>query len=805
MTAELHGRVRALFAEALELPEAERLEFLQSACSGEPEVLPTVLRLLEAHRGCQSFLEDDARPTHRIGRYLVTGELGRGAMGVVYEAIDPLIGRKVAVKVIRLQALTDAGEAQLLRERLYREARSAGALSHSGIVVIFDVGQEGDLAFIAMELVEGVSLYQVLASGRGIPLTEALDILRQAAAALDYAHGNGVVHRDIKPANIMMDKGVKVKIADFGIAKLTSSDLLTQTGAVMGTPSYMSPEQIEALPPDGRSDQFSLAVVAYELLTGGRPFQAASLATLAHMIVYADRPSARAANPELPPAVDVVLRRSLARLPHDRYPSCTQFVAALEAASKDAGLPQPNVEVPAGHGQKGWRGLSRRRRILAAVGGAAVLALLDGFLLYKALAPKRPQAPTQLAEKRSAPSVAQPAVRPKSKAAAAPQPKDHKPKPEGVSNAPNPVPTPAAPGTTEAGSVNRVGNGVSVPSILTRVQPEYSEAARQLHVEGTVLLSMVIQPDGTAQDFRVLTSLGHGLDEKAIEAVRKWRFKPSVKDGNAVSVEARVSVAFRLGPAPGGASTWTSSALSFAPEAGLAPPAVLNGTMPKPTGDASDESVVLEFTVGPNGTVSNIYVIHGAESASQLLTSSLATWTFRPAQKGNRTVAATGRVLFIKGQGDEAAKLFLWPPRSPGNSFETGPAASSKGVNLTPLNPATVDDSSHSIDSKTPAVIEFVNHSGRAVDIYWLNPNGNRMLFYAGLAAGKTWFEGTYLTHPWLVVASGTGGTTARDSGLRLAGFEAVTPNSTRDPAKRDTAIITSGNPRPGAASLAPK
>src|SRR5271156_1702497 len=253
MAPELHARVRALFDQALEKPEADRPAFLQTACNGEGEVLQAVMRLLDAHRGSETFLEDQTRPSQRIGRYLVTGELGRGAMGIVYEAVDPLIGRRVAVKVIHMQTFADAGEAQFLRERLFREARSAGTLSHPGIVIVYDVGQEGDLAFIAMERVEGVSLYHELASGRKMPRTEAFNILRQAAAALDYAHRNGVVHRDIKPANILLDKGVTVKVADFGIAKIASMERQTLTSAVMGTPSYMSPEQIEALPSDGRS------------------------------------------------------------------------------------------------------------------------------------------------------------------------------------------------------------------------------------------------------------------------------------------------------------------------------------------------------------------------------------------------------------------------------------------------------------------------------------------------------------------------------------------------------------------------
>jgi tRNA A-37 threonylcarbamoyl transferase component Bud32 len=391
MAPELHARVRTLFDQALEKPEAERPAFLQTACNGEAEVLQAVTRLLDAHRGSETFLENETRPSQRIGRYLVTGELGRGAMGIVYEAVDPLIGRKVAVKVIHLQAFADAGEARFLRDRLFREARSAGALSHPGIVVVFDVGQEGDLAFIAMERVEGVSLYQVLASGRKIPRAEAFEILRQAAAALDYAHRNGVVHRDIKPANIMLDKGVTVKVADFGIAKITSTEHHTVTGMVMGTPSYMSPEQIEALPADGRSDQFSLAVVAYELLTGRRPFQSDSLATLVHMIVFADRPSARTLNPSLPADVDMVFRRSLARLPTDRYPTCTDFVWALEEASKAAVVPEPvaitpvpdPVPAPAPAVIKVSKPRASNSTGYLLVGGIVLLAVIAGILLYK--------------------------------------------------------------------------------------------------------------------------------------------------------------------------------------------------------------------------------------------------------------------------------------------------------------------------------------------------------------------------------------------------------------------------------------
>ena len=282
----------------------------------------------------------------QIGRYLVVRELGRGAMGIVFEARDPLIDRTVAVKTIRLDTLGDASEAEGLQERLFREARSAGALSHPGIVVVHDLGRHEDVAYIAMERVDGPTLEHVLATG-GIPKREeTLRILRQTAAALDYAHQRGVVHRDIKPGNLMLDRagsGGQVKITDFGIAKIASTQQLTRTGTVMGTPSYMSPEQITAQPLDGRADQFSLAVIAFEMLAGARPFRADTLAGLVHQIVYEDRASARSLRAELPDAVDEVLRRGLAKNAAERYPSCMAFVEDLEGALAGVGREEPRV------------------------------------------------------------------------------------------------------------------------------------------------------------------------------------------------------------------------------------------------------------------------------------------------------------------------------------------------------------------------------------------------------------------------------------------------------------------------------
>ena len=263
----------------------------------------------------------------RIARYEIQAELGRGAMGVVYRAIDPAIGRPLAIKTIRLGELTSPEEREELRERLFREARSAGMLSHPRIVTVYDVGQEGDTAFIAMELVEGRTLEQILSAEGMLAKEWVLTVLEQTASALDYAHQKGIIHRDIKPANLMMDAS-GAKVTDFGVAKIVSQDI-TRTNVVMGTPSYMSPEQIESVTLDGRSDEFALAIVAYELLTGEKPFTGDSLASLAWKIVREDPAWPSRLNPTLPSTVDAVFRRGLAKVATARYSNCQVFVAAL--------------------------------------------------------------------------------------------------------------------------------------------------------------------------------------------------------------------------------------------------------------------------------------------------------------------------------------------------------------------------------------------------------------------------------------------------------------------------------------------
>ena len=266
-----------------------------------------------------------------LGRYQILGELGRGGCGVVYRALDPGIGRTVAIKTILTDAKSASGAA--LRERFRREARSAGMLSHPNIVTIHDFSESGDIMFIAMEFIQGQTLGEKMAENGPLPLDLVLPVVRGAADALDYAHANNVVHRDVKPANLMIASSGMVKVTDFGIAKMLDDEIgLTSTGMVIGTAQYMSPEQIAAKPATGRSDQFSLAVIAYEMLTGQKPFQGNSWASVMHQIMSVDPPPVKQHRQDLGDEVTTVLRKALSKDPEARYASCREFADDLSYA-----------------------------------------------------------------------------------------------------------------------------------------------------------------------------------------------------------------------------------------------------------------------------------------------------------------------------------------------------------------------------------------------------------------------------------------------------------------------------------------
>jgi serine/threonine protein kinase len=266
-----------------------------------------------------------------IGRYRILEEVGRGAMGIVYKAQDPAIGRTIAIKSIRLLDLTDEEERERLRERLFREAQSAGILSHPNIVTIYDIAEENGMAYIFMEFVNGPPLEKMLRVEQTPDKETLLSIIRQTAAALDYAHRKGIVHRDIKPANIMIHEDGTAKITDFGVAKIVSQQM-TMAGTMMGTPSYMPPEQVQGASVDGRADQFSLAVIVYEVLTGEKPFVAEYLPTLLYKIVREEPLAPQRLNPTLSSQVETVLRRGLAKKAGDRFETCTDFINGLSTA-----------------------------------------------------------------------------------------------------------------------------------------------------------------------------------------------------------------------------------------------------------------------------------------------------------------------------------------------------------------------------------------------------------------------------------------------------------------------------------------
>jgi serine/threonine-protein kinase len=300
----------------------------------------------------------------KFGRFRVTSELGRGAMGVVYCADDPSLGRTVAIKTI---ALTGTPQERDIHEaRFMQEARAAGGVSHPAIITIYDVGREGDVAFIAMELLEGNELRDLIRWGTITP-SQAVSLAAAVADGLAYAHERGIVHRDIKPGNIMVLKDGRVKVMDFGIARLGENAVKTQTGTLLGSPQYMSPEQIAGGQVDSRSDIFSLGVVLYEMLTGAKPFAGEDVTQLLFSIANMAAKPPRHLQPSLPPVIDYIIARALKKNPEERYQSaaelasdlrsCAAEVAEAEVAARtrpdDGTRTTPNNAPPAPHDAAG--------------------------------------------------------------------------------------------------------------------------------------------------------------------------------------------------------------------------------------------------------------------------------------------------------------------------------------------------------------------------------------------------------------------------------------------------------------------
>ena len=290
-----------------------------------------------------------------FGRYRVLGELGRGAIGTVYRALDPLIEREVAVKALNPNLPEDvAGE---VRTRFLREAKSAGRLSHPNLVAIYDVGEQDGVAYIAMELLEGRTLQEMLRDPKRLPLETSADLIAQVAEGLDHAHNFSIVHRDVKPANIVVSPSGRAKLTDFGVAYMPSSSI-THAGQALGSPKYMSPEQVLGLPIDPRSDIFSLGVVFYEMLTRRTPFEQpgdTNIYPLLHRIAGEPHKPVAEVDPTIPAVFDVILTRALAKKPGERYQRAGEMARDLRKVLETfaAGVAASEETIPAGRAP--WR------------------------------------------------------------------------------------------------------------------------------------------------------------------------------------------------------------------------------------------------------------------------------------------------------------------------------------------------------------------------------------------------------------------------------------------------------------------
>ena len=275
----------------------------------------------------------------QLGRYRILSELGRGAMGVVYKGEDALLGRAVAIKTVLMAFAPEDHEGYLARFR--QEARAMGALNHPSIISVYDYGDQGDIAYMAMELLEGRELRDLLAESR-LDLAFAVDVVAQVAEGLAFAHARGVVHRDIKPGNIMIVEGRRAKIMDFGIARVRASDVKTQTGIMLGSPKYMSPEQILGGATDHRSDIFSLGVVLYEVLAGAPPFVGADIPQLMYQVCNTRIVPPSHVNPAVPEVLDLIVGKALEKEPGARYQDAGELAADLRRAmATTAALSEP--------------------------------------------------------------------------------------------------------------------------------------------------------------------------------------------------------------------------------------------------------------------------------------------------------------------------------------------------------------------------------------------------------------------------------------------------------------------------------
>ena len=321
----------------------------------------------------------------KIGKYNIQSILGKGAMGIVYRALDPDINRKVAIKTIRFDLASEETDNEEIMQRFMREAQAAGKLTHPNIITIFDVGREEDLTYIVMQFIEGPSLQRLIAQGEKFSVQDVTKLMESVCGALDYAHQHGIIHRDIKPGNILLDNNKRPYICDFGVARVDTSTL-TQSGTAVGTPSYMSPEQVMGKKVDKRSDIFSIGCILYEILAGRRPFEAESITTVIYKIINEEPPALSELKKGLPAGFGKIVGKALAKDANNRYQNCNQLAEDLRnldrlsdktvavTVTKEAMIP----EVEEKEEEKGEEKKKRRLGLILGITIPAVLIIAAG-------------------------------------------------------------------------------------------------------------------------------------------------------------------------------------------------------------------------------------------------------------------------------------------------------------------------------------------------------------------------------------------------------------------------------------------
>jgi TonB family protein len=485
-----------------------------------------------------------------FGRYQVLEELGSGAMGVVYLCVDPRLARPVAVKVMKTSEFTTPEEREQYNGRFRNEAEAAGRLTHPDIVQIYDVGP----SYIVMEFLEGESLAAVLRSPAVMPVRQLTALILRVADAIDYAHRNGIIHRDLKPANIMLMSTGGVKVMDFGVARLESSTL-TVAGTILGSVRYMAPEQMMGERVDGRADIFSLAAVAYELLTGHAPFPGKSITEVVSRVVHGKHVPPRQANDRLPEAVNAVFARAFAPKPKDRYGRAMEFARDLEesarpvwdlevthhgtgGATHDPGTTAKGVAVAPASPKPGETVVlsspsEQRGGVLfldSDPGGADVY--LDGYPVGQTPIPGLDV------------SLGRHVVRLEA-SGREPVSTELDVEPGKALRALSVSLAPAEPVGVERGRLVAFGPDVTPPRRRRGGSPVYPEGARKRGLQGSPVAEICVSETGEVIDMTIVESAGASLDRALLDALESWSFTPATLHGVPVSVTIQVTHLFR--------------------------------------------------------------------------------------------------------------------------------------------------------------------------------------------------------------------------------------------------------------------